>query len=278
MIPLGQGEIPSSAEELQNRVQTALGQMISDGSRPAVTCAMSTPGNVEAISIDLTGTEVTDSKVSKPTGFTSLGATTLGQFALSGQPARIYGTPVNVKLQSRNMPMQWMIDDRANLWFTINHQQKESAVGFGGNLDISLETADLEKAVTAVVAELAQKNGAKLKSLQLRVTATDNSQINIQASVAASKFMMTARLQAVAHAVLAPNLDLTVRDIQLTGEDSAGAMVASMLAGKVGEFKGKTIPLGQYVFAGASIRNITIQGGDTLRVTGEFGSSEIGSR
>lgn len=272
MIPLGPGDIPVNQSEIESRVASTLAKLIGTGSAPAVHAHAPSPDTIHALNVDLTGVEVAATRAVRPSGLVPLGNVAVASLKLIGTPAYIHGAPAEVSAESWNIPMQWMRDDRGDLWLTINDAANDTSAAFGGNLRASIKTSDLEKAATVFLADLAQQNGARLKDLQLRVDVQDNSRIHISANIAASKFMMTARLQALAEATLDSNLDLKLENVSLSGDGGAGSMVANMLDSKVGEWRGKTFSLGQFVFAGASVKNITLRGGNELSISGEFGT------
>lgn len=274
MIPLGPGEIPSSTQEMTSRISSALGQITGAGPQagPTVTAELDSPSQISNLTINITQKEAAAARAEKPASLTRLGEVRLENFQVVGDPALIHGAPVNVHVAAAHIPAVWSRDDRGNLWLVPQENSGNSeGAGASGNLEIAAKASDLEAALRVVVAGLADANGAKLKDLRLRVESAGERALVLAVDVAASKFMMTAKVRALAELSLDDNMNLHIRNVDLTGDGAAGAMVANLLADKIGQWRGRRIDLGQFVFAGAALRDVKLETGQQLRLSARFG-------
>jgi len=273
MIPFGPGEIPASSSEAAQRIENTIAAMIADkkGRRPEVQCELGNPGEINRLSVDISNLESAATEARKPGSFSRLGAGIMRNFAVVGHPLIIYGAPVDLQIQGQNMPVEWVRDDRGELWLMPSQNGVAGESSPDGFAEISVPAARFEDAVRAALTAAAEANGARLKDMRLRIESAGPRSVVVAVDVAASKFMMTARLRAVADAALDQNMNLRVNNVEVTGDGAAGSMVANMIAGRLGEWRGRVIPLSQYMFAGAALRDVQIETGDTLRLRASFG-------
>jgi hypothetical protein len=194
----------------------------------------------------------------------------VGDFQIHGSPGLVFGAPVDIKTRAENLPMSWSRDDRGSLWL-VPHQSEDSDVRTEGDLEISAGIAQVEKAARAAIETVAQQNGAKLKDFKLRLESAGPRAMAARVDIAASKFMMTAKLFIIADVTLDENMNLHIGQLECRGEGAAGGMVANMLGDKLRDFQGKQIDLGQFMFAGAALKDVQLIVDDKLRLSAQFG-------
>lgn len=273
MIPLGAGEIPANGDEVARRISEAISRLLGTqaGRGPKVDCRMESPEVISDMRINLSGIEAAATRAERPAGLTVLGAANVEQFQVTGEPVMVYGAPVKLDINGQRIPMSWARDQSAAIWLVPSDNPPAGIEPPTGNIRISAVKAQLEQALKVVVAQLADKNGAKLKDLRLTLESAGPRAIAVGVDVAASKFMMTAKVRAIADARLDDLMNLTIGDVEVTGEGAAGQMVANMLSGTVKPWRGRQLNLGQYMFAGAALKDVQMQVGDELSLTAKFG-------
>lgn len=274
MIPLGAGDIPTSSDDVATRVAAAIGSIINSSGRvrPEVDCVMSSPDRIQTLSVDLTSMESAESKTERPTSLTQLGGVVVDNMTVGGDPIVLHGAPVTLKISGKNLPMTWSRDDRGNLWL-VPADERGGEGNASGDFMLAAPIAQIEQAARKIVGDLAVANGAKLKDLKIRVESAGPRSLAVRADIAAAKFMMTAKVQAVAEVSLDDNMNLNIGNLDVTGDGAAGTMVANMLADKLTAFRGRQIALGQYMFAGAALEDVRLEVDDRIRVTARFGKS-----
>jgi len=270
MIPVGPGEIPTSGEELSSRVSTFLSEVITSGQMPVITGTMTSPDKIESFTLDVSGAEVGDAKLARPSGFTRLGNVVVSSLDIKGDPALVFGAPVLISTRASHLPMSWSRDDRGNLWL-VPSESASGQTSPEGALELAAEITQIERAARATIATLAEQNGAKLKDFNLRIESAGPRALAARVDVAASKFMMTAKLIIIAEAMLDDEMNLRIGQLEIKGDGAAGGMVANMIADKVRGFQGRVIPLGQFMFAGAALKDVKLTTDDRLRLTANFG-------
>ncbi len=273
MIPLGPGEIPVNGDELTARISAVLDRALEGGgARPKVSCEMTSPDRIDLISIDISQVETAGTKMQRPTGFTQLGAAEVGKLSVKGDPTLLHGAPVVLRTEGTNVPMAWTRDDHGSLWLVPARTGAGAGGDASGHVEVAAEIAQIERAAKVAIAAMAEQQGAKLKDLQLKITPAGARGLAIRADVSASKFMMTAKVALTAEATLDDNMNLRIARLNVAGDGAAGAMVANMLADKVRQFEGKQVDLGQFVFAGARLRDVDLQVDNRVRLTARFGA------
>lgn len=272
MIPLGAGDIPVTGAELAERVATTLGTMIQakGNARPNVDCQMTSPEMLERLTIDLTGVESGAGRLQKPASFTQLGTAVLQNFSLGGNPVILHGAPVKLTTEGRHLPMSWNRDDHGNLWLTPSRQETEAGRP-SGYMELAAEVSQVEAALRSAVAAMAETQGAKLKDLRLQLQSAGPRSLVIKADVAASKFMMTAKLQAIAEAAIDDNMNLRINQLDVTGDGAAGSMVANMLEDKLAGARGRQFALGEFMFAGAALEDVHLEVDNNVKLVAKFG-------
>lgn len=274
MISVGPGDIPVSGDELQNRISAVLERALpAGGVRPKVVCQMQAPDRVESIDIDLTNVETAGTKVQRPTAFTELGAVEVASFSVAGDPTLVHGAPVTLKTEGSNIPMAWTRDDHGSLWLVPKRDSAGTAGTASGSVEIAAEVVQVERAVRTAVSALAEHQGAKLKDLQLKITPAGARGLAVRADVAASKFMMTAKLTITGEAAIDDNMNLRIGRLNVAGDGAAGTMVANMLADKVRQVEGRQFELGQFVFAGARLQDVDLKVDNHIRLSARFGGA-----
>jgi hypothetical protein len=273
MIPFGTGDIPSNGNEAAARIASAISTIVNSRTvQPAISCEMPSPEQISNLSIDLTNIESAASRARRPASLATLGATLISSFRVIGNPVMVYGAPVSVDISGSGIPATWSRDDQGNLWLVpTDAPAANEGTPASGTVEISARTTAVESALRSAISEIAEANGARLKDLRLRVESAGERAVVVAVDVAAAKFMMTAKVRALAEASLDDNMNLRIGHIDLTGEGTAGGMVANLLAGKVAQWRGREIPLAQYMFAGAALRDVQLHVGEDLRLGARFG-------
>ncbi len=272
MIPLGAGDIPTNGAEAAERVAAAIGTIINASGkvRPATKCEMVSPDTITSLNIDLTGVESAATRTERPSSLTTLGPVHLENLIVGGDPVPVYGAPVTLKISGNNLPMGWARDDRGNLWLVP--ADKRGAQGdASGSFELAAQIVQIEQAARKVVGQLAEANGAKLKDLSIRIESAGPRSLAVRADIAAAKFMMTAKVHAIAEVSLDDEMNLNIGNLEVSGDGAAGSMVANMLADKLTAFRGRRIALGQYMFAGAALEDVKLEVNDRVRITASFG-------
>lgn len=273
MIPFGTGDIPISPDEAARRVTDSITSLLRvSKSQPSVSCEMSSPEQIKSLQIDLSNVDSSSARAEKPGSLLKIGNTVLQNFKVSGNPLVLYGALVQVNVNGSDIPATWSRDDSGAMWLVPSMDDNESAEkAASGNVEISSRAAAVEAALRAAVGELAEANGARLKDLRLRLESAGPRGLLVAVDVAAVKFMMTAKVRALAEASLDDDMNLRIGNVEVSGDGAAGTMVANFLAGKAAQWRGREISLSQYMFAGAALRDVQMQVGEELRLSARFG-------
>lgn len=273
MIPLGTGDIPATGEALSQRVSDAITTLLqSQGSTsPRIQAEMESVENITNLTVDLSGTKSAATTARKPASLTKLGDVTLGKLSVGGNPVEVHGAPVQLDISVQNLPMEWSRDDHSDLWL-VPADRPSTDGETTGSMEISCAVNAIEKALHRVATDLADSNGARLKDIRLRVESAGPRSLVVGADVAASKFMMTAKVRAIAEINLDDDMNLQIRSLDVTGDGAAGNMVANLFSDKIAQWRGREIPLAQYMFAGAVLEDVHFEVTDQIKIAARFGS------
>jgi len=270
MIPFGPGDIPASSEQATSRLSATLAQLTGNRQIP-VTVQMEAPDRISELTIDMTNIEGAGTKLERPQGFVTLGDVFLNHLKIDGHPTRLQGAPVDFLLEANRVPFSWARDSHGNIWLAPSQTAASSTGEAHGQLEISAGRTDLENAIRAAATQAAEQQGAKLKDLKLDISSPGPRAITARIDVAASKFMMTARMNVFVDVAVDDALNLKVNSVDVKGDGAAGGMVASMLEPKLAQVRGKSVNLGQFMFAGARLTRLDLTAGDKIRLSAAFG-------
>lgn len=256
MLPLAGDQQPTNATELAASLQSGLSQqgvaasVKADGTWPALS----------SLAIQL-------SRIGRPKPLPKAGAEaafTIAEFDVAGTPVEIEGVPATVRAHFSGLGCGFgrAVDGPRQLVV----RSAES-----GHLEIEAAATDVEQALHRIVSEVAGSQGATVKSTQLSVTAITPRSVKFEVKCTAKVFIATATLTAHGQLEIDDQLNARLSGLGVKGDGMIANMAQSMIQPRLAEWEGRVVPLGDYVAAGLTVRDLRISTGEKLRLDATFG-------
>jgi hypothetical protein len=255
MLPLAGDQQPTNAKQLADSLQRGLEQQ---GVTALVTADGSWP-TLSSLAIQLT-------RVARPTPLPKAGAQsvfTVAQFEVIGAPVDIEGIPATIRAQFSNLGCGFGRVADGPLQLVV---QSAGA----GQLQAEAATTDIEQAVHRIVSDLADKQGATVKSTKLNLIALTPRSVKFEVSCTAKIFIASASLTVAGRLEIDDQLNARLSDLAVLGEGMVANMAQSMIQPRLAEWNGRVVPLGDYVAAGLTVSDLRITTGEKVRLEATF--------
>ncbi|GAA4287565.1 hypothetical protein [Georgenia daeguensis] len=278
MIPAGAAQIPADGDELAGRVARSLRDALHLGTGVAVTAAMSAPGAVDHLSIDLSGSVIDNRYLSRsaislrPPRSTAGGvATELGSLTLTGRPVVAFGAPIFGQLDAQHVPATWLHDDSGQLWLAF---RDERAAGgpTAGRAVVEGEVAAVSTAAGTVAAELAQQMGVAVRDVRVTPLATGPNRWRFDLAARVSKGFASTNVTGHAQVSLDDNLVVRVEELTARAGGLLGSLAQGMIESHLGRYRDRAFNLKELTFAGARVTGLDVELAERFRVTVTLGS------
>ncbi len=272
--------IPDDGAELAASLTEAVGEVI-DQPLPAgsIKAVVSSPPNISELRVDLSGQdlELVPEALQTVQGRVSSDVSqekdrlpaTLESAQLLASPVRIEGVPVELTVEAKAVPFNWITDRQGQVSFGL---AQDGPGDMSGEFKLGVTKEALRVAVLEAASAAAQAKGFTLQDLDFDIRQSGNT-FRIVGSARLRKSILTAQAEALATINYDPNtLRLTVDEVQLSSRNPAVAMLLQVMDSQLAPYRGKTIDLNEALsFTGQEIEclDITIRGND-IRVWGKF--------
>ena len=186
--------------------------------------------------------------------------------SITGKPISIVSVPVDLSLDAQDVVLATASSESDSGKVLVLERTEQ------GRLELSAQRGELEKALLEAGQAAARSKGAEVKSVALELKNEGPRALAIRATITAKAMVFTTTVVVSGVVELDDQLNARLRDLQCDGEGMVGKMAASALRPQFEKVQGQAIPLGRAV-AGLALRDVTISGGDELRIRGEFRSA-----
>jgi hypothetical protein len=186
--------------------------------------------------------------------------------SITGKPVAIFSVPVNLSLEAQDVVLATATSESGPEKVLVLERTEQ------GRLELSAARAELEKALLEAGQVAARSKGAEVKRVDLELKNEGPRALAIRATITAKAMVFTTTVVVSGVVELDDHLNAQLRDLQCDSEGMVGKMAASALRPQFEKVQGKVIPLGRAV-AGLALSDVTISGGDELRIRGEFRSA-----
>jgi len=143
--------------------------------------------------------------------------------------------------------------------------------GGAGRLEMEATTSEVEQGLHRVLSELAGNHGATIKNTQLNLNAVTPRSIKFDVTCTAKVFIATATLTVGGQLEIDDQLNARLSGVAVKGEGMIASMAQSMIQPRLAEWEGRVVPLGDYVAAGLTVRDLRISTGEKIRLEATFG-------
>ena len=260
MLPLAGPQFPGSLDELLVALRTGF------GTRGVTIREIQAHGEwprVSQLSVDLT-----DAQLSRATRMEKEAAAAppglhIGNLSISATPLFFENTPIHLELRA----------SKAECGFA-RHSAGEPLLQVlrveDGSVMVEARRADLEIALKNFAHSFLAKQGADVKSARLDLTDRGPGSLSFRAEITAKAFLMTARVAVTGQIELDDQLNLRIRDLATSGDGMLAGIAGGFLRPRFAEIEKRTIPLAAHSFAGVTLHDVRLSGGNALRVEARF--------
>jgi len=256
MFPLAGSSPPNQPDELTRALADGLRacgltsrSVQTDGAWPELT----------RLAIDLTGAEATLA-TPVPVANEQIGAgPRLAAFELDAAPLHFEAIPVHLRVRLASAATEFARAAEGALALAL-------ASAASGEIDLHIFHADLEAGLHTLVAGLAKKHGADVKSTRLEITAPTARSLALQITATAKAFIVTTTVKVRGRVELDDQLNARCTGLVAEGEGMLGSMVESALRPRLAQFEGRTFALGAFVAGGLRLRDVSVRVDDALRL------------
>ena len=262
MLPIG-SELPTNTDTFRAAIEQGLAPLGLNADAIAIEGEFP---QFAAFKLSLSGARYhRDLAVSRPAG--------CGQPLCFARSAHITGSP----FYALNIPLE--LDIQAE---DVVLARADASVGSGkvlafgrvgsGTLDLSAQKSDLEAALFALGQTAAKSKGAELQSVALTIASESARTLAIRAVITAKAMFFTTTVTVSGKLTVDDHLDARLTALDCEGDGMIGKMAAGALRDQFQKLESKVIPLGR-ALSGVALRDLTLSGGDSLRIHGIFGAT-----
>jgi hypothetical protein len=141
-----------------------------------------------------------------------------------------------------------------------------------GKIDISVQRKNLEQALLEAAQIAARSTGAEVKSVELLLQSESPKTLAVRATVTAKAMFFTTTVVISGAVEVDGQLNARLRDLHCEGDGMIGKMAAGVLRPQFEKLQARVFPLGGAV-AGLALSDVTISGGEELRIRAGFHSA-----
>jgi hypothetical protein len=137
-----------------------------------------------------------------------------------------------------------------------------------GTLEIAVEHADLESALTAIAREAAEKKGAELRSVQVTFTAEGPRSLRLRAVAEAKAMFFTATLTITGRVEVDDAMEVRLTGLGCSGDGMIANLAAGSIRTRLTGMEGRRLALRDFV---PNLRSLVLEAEGGLRIRAEIG-------
>lgn len=271
MLPLMNTTKPETHHELANALGHGFAALmkIPRGTYPAILEGTQHWPTVDLLRIDLDGALLDPHKPPPHPHFQGHRpqAILARKFTFHALPLRVGPSPVHVEVAAEEMLFEYAADSKHHLWML----PAEENTCRNGTVDVRVKQNDLRELISYIAAPYAKAHGVTLEELTLHLDPLGPTSFQVKSHMIAKKMMMRARMQLEGKVSINETLVLTLGDLHAYGEGMLGSMVSGVLEPKLRALEGKQVKLGAMALGNLHLRDLKIEAGQNLHITGSFG-------
>jgi len=267
MFPLVGPDYPKSGQELAQRIQSGLTELLTfpPGRNVVVIQGGSYPA-FENVKVDLTGASINGSvppQPPKPTGQRDPGPTT-AELHIVGRPIRYQGRGINLELNATGAKFDLSHDETGQALLVAREAET-------GNFALDIAAADLQFILKTAATEAARQKGITIQDLDVKLISQGPRMVDVEIRVKAKKLMMTGTFAVRGRVEVDEALVAKISNLSCDGQGIFGNMAAGMIQVALRAQEGRRFPLTSFSLGGLALCDLQISTTDGLRITAEVG-------
>ncbi len=193
--------------------------------------------------------------------------------ALQVRELRVAGSRVSLgpaiaglRLQAREVRLEQARDDKDEITLTVRSAE-------AGEVEITADKSDLEKAVAAAAGHEAGKQGVTIEDVKLDVRERGPRSASVEIQIKARKLFFTTVIRITADLDLDEQLNATISGLRCKGDGAIGALACGFLTPHLEKIDGRSFALLALPLGEVKLRDVRLAAAaDTITVQADFGA------
>jgi hypothetical protein len=262
MLPLAGPPVPDSTESLAEALRDGLAHY-SIGAREV---AASGPWPMlEALRLDFTGLSLSRAlrlPVVKTPGEARI---KVGDFSLIAAPLHFEDTPIDLSLRATQAAFGFSEAADGTQVLALTDADH-------GDLALEVSRGALETLLHSLAAGAASEHGVDVKKTRIELTARGPRELSFKAEVTAKMFIVTAAITLTGDLAIDDQLNARLSNLRFSGEGVIANAAGGFIRPRLEKLEGRSFPLMAFSLGSIKLRDLQLHGGDSLRLTAQFGS------
>jgi hypothetical protein len=264
MLPLAGKQFPESARALADALQARLA---ARGFAPArVTVEAPQWPAIAALKLDLTGARITRNVRLPESVMTGTARLRCERFEIVAAPLYFEGTPARLHLRAEAVVFACAGSAEEEPMLVL-----DSAAH--GTVEIEIAKPDLEAMLQRVAVLVAGDHGVTVKKTAIELTAHHSRMLAVRAEVTAKMFVVSAAVKLAGEVAVDDALRARLSNLRVSADGMVGAMVNSVAHPFLEKWEGREFTLLAFSLGAVKLRDVAVQGGDSLRLEAHFGAA-----
>lgn len=265
MFPLFTATMPSNAPELQRLLSESLQRLFLRVDQPVTVRDQQFPELAE-IRINLDGAQLRHDapRPSSTDGGSSTGLN-VAQFEVSARDISAGPATASLRLHAHEVQLDQARDRTGDIVLVLRRAT-------AGEVEVSAERAEIEKAIAAVATKEAGKHGVAIDQVQLTVKTRGERSVDGEVRLRAKKLFFSTIVRIGAKLDLDNSLNARLSSLSCRGDGAIGALACGALQPHLQKLDGRSFSLMALPLGEVRLRDVRITAGDRITVTAEFGA------
>ena len=257
---------PRNAQELAAALEGAIRENVSLPAGQKIVMLVGEFPGFDSFAVDLSGGRVDPSRVQSgpnPIESNKLGISAKS-FSVVAKPLVVDAARVKMELAATDVEFSLDRDAQGRLLLM------PKKIG-NGRAAIEIAMAELKAVLLDQAKERATPQGVSVEKIDLTLRKLSDHAAVLEARITAKKGFFTGIVLVTGQAEIDSTMRAKLSNLECRGENLTGNVAAGLLKGKLAQFNGREIPLGEHAFAGVKLSDVRLESVDPLRVTASFG-------
>ncbi len=264
MFPLSATTFPSSAPDLAGLLSESLQRIFITKAEPVTIESDSYPA-LQSLRITLDGAQLRPVPPRPPAiSGDSSPALQVAELALSGSRLSLGPATADLELTARDVRLDQSRDEKNEIVLVLRSAAE-------GRVSIAADKAEIEKAIAALAAVEAGRQGVTIEGVRLHLHERGPRSLSAEVEVKARKLFFSTVIRIAAQLDLDEELKATLSGLVCNGEGTIGTLACSVLAPHLQKLNGRAFSLMALPLGDIRLRDVRLAAGDRISVQAEFG-------
>jgi hypothetical protein len=262
MLPIIGLSVPPSPAALEEALKAGFGCY---GIEPkSVSVQGAALSELESLAVDLTNANISRSVQMPKPGPVGETVALARAFSLKANPLLLEGIPASLDVTAADVALGLSTDDRNGMLVPTNARD--------GSIVVEIDRGNLEKLLEKAASEAASKQGVEIRETHLELTSKSDRAMSFRADVVGKVFVMKAPVSLTGDLAIDDDLNLHLSNLAVGGSGMLANLANSFAQPHLKKLEAQPIALGVIALGSLKLRDIRLQGGNSLRLEARFGA------